>query len=137
MTRYAWDGNKHLDSKNQIVNVRHGGAPRLKASLKDIVIAEYDGLDEHGKPARKKSALIAPYLESDGKHGFDTPHPMDPFDVNTYMINLIGRYFETRGREIRYDVCMHRDGYTKRRIDAKEEDRDPACAFIPTYPATH
>ena len=140
--------------------MRYGGAPRLKKSLQSAMIAEYPGLDEQGNPTTRKSAMIVPYLEAHGKHGFDVPHPEDPFDIDLHMINMIGRFFETRGSDLRFDHCMHRDGYDRSRLDVRptikdehgndvpnpnfgkkdpEAKRVPAsstedCSFIPEYP---
>lgn len=157
VTHYAKSGEDFLDRSNTKVPMRYGGAPRLKHSLQEALIAEYDGLDKDGKKTKRKSALIVPYLDSHGKHGFDVPHPTEAFDTDMFMINMIGRYFETRGSDLRFDTCMHRDGYDRARLDTRakirnEEDtadipnpnygkKDPAavrvgCDFIPEYPAT-
>jgi hypothetical protein len=52
------------------------------------------------------SALVMPYMSVEGDHGFALPTPLIPFDVNTYMINMIGYYFSTGGTELRYDLCL-------------------------------
>ena len=59
------------------------------------------------------SALVMPYLKIDGEHGFELPDPNAQFDINTYMINMVGWYFYTGGREIRYDVCMATNSCTE------------------------
>ena len=120
------------------------GVPRLKTSLRSAVQATYPGTDADGKPATRISALITPYLEQTGKHGFDLPHPQDPFDIDLYMINMIGHFFQTRGTDLRYDVCMNRDGYDRPRllfahqnnqaVQDPDAQRVPACDFIPQYP---
>jgi hypothetical protein len=43
---------------------------------------------------------------SNAFHGFALPSPWKAFDVDTYMINIIGYYFSTGGTELRWDVCM-------------------------------
>lgn len=58
------------------------------------------------------SGLRIPYIYEDGEHGFFIPSPQKShygFDIDTYMINLIGRYFETDGKEILDDPCLEDD----------------------------
>ena len=43
-----------------------------------------------------------PYVSNHGDHGFALPTPGAAFDINTYMINLIGRYFRSRGEHLEY-----------------------------------
>jgi fermentation-respiration switch protein FrsA (DUF1100 family) len=59
------------------------------------------------------SALVMPYLDEHGKHGFTVPEPNRQFDINTFMINMVGWYFYTGGKEIRYDVCMATNSCTE------------------------
>jgi hypothetical protein len=47
-----------------------------------------------------------PYIEPHGTHGFYVPSPQKKFDVDTYMINQIGWFFATNGREIVDDLCL-------------------------------
>ena len=154
---YSWDPTqqKFLDVGNTLGNGRivvgHpdaadpsiiDGVPRLKHSLRDVVEQSYPGTDADGNPATRHSALIMPYLQQTGQHGFDLPNPEDPFDVDLYMINMIGRFFETRGTDLRYDICLNRDGWSERwfnDVDGQIEanpaaQRVPACSFIPEYP---
>ncbi len=51
------------------------------------------------------AALSLPYFKVDGSHAL-IPEPGPHFDVYTFMANMIGRYFATRGTELRFDVCM-------------------------------
>jgi hypothetical protein len=61
-------------------------------------------------------ALRLPFLDPRGQHCFGIPEPDRAFDNNTFLIHLIARYFQTRGREIRDDdVCMEKQ----------------ACAWMP------
>jgi hypothetical protein len=55
------------------------------------------------------SAMAMPYVSNHGDHGFEMPTPNAAFDINTYMINLIGRYFRSRGERLQYvdDPAMH------------------------------
>ena len=55
------------------------------------------------------SALLLPYLSRAGQHGFGKPQPGKPFDMDQFMANLIGRWLETRGRELRFDACQARE----------------------------
>jgi len=66
------------------------------------------------------SALLLPYLSRAGQHGFRNPQPGKAFDMDQFLANLIGRWFETRGRELRFDACQ-----------AKEP---PDCPWIPAPP---
>jgi hypothetical protein len=52
-------------------------------------------------------AMRVPYLDYLGQHGFaPTPNPCRPFDVDAYMMNLIARFFQTGGTELRDDLCL-------------------------------
>lgn len=130
--RFLDEGNTHFDNP---------GVPRLKAGLRDVVVAQAEVHDASGASLQRKVALVAPYLERKGKHGFDFPHPKEKFDNDLFLINLVARFFQSRGTEIRYDLCMHRDGYDRSRLrpDGTEDpaaQRVPACDFIPPLPAT-
>jgi len=52
------------------------------------------------------SGLLLPYLSRTGQHGFSSPQPGKPFDMDRFLANLIGRYFETKGREVHFDACQ-------------------------------
>jgi hypothetical protein len=52
------------------------------------------------------SALMIPYLNRTGQHGFAGPQPANPFDAAQFTANAAGRYFECRGRELRFDECQ-------------------------------
>jgi len=52
------------------------------------------------------SALLIPYLNRTGQHGFRNPQPQKPFDMDQYLANLAGRYFECRGRELHFEPCQ-------------------------------
>ncbi len=73
-----------------------------------------------GDGSQATSALLLPYLSRAGQHGFRNPQPGKPFDMDQFLANLIGRWFETRGRELHFDACQ-----------AKEP---PNCAWIPAPP---
>ena len=79
-------------------------APRLDPPLR-LSVHTANGL----------AAMRIPYLRRTGKHGFDMPQPDWPFDVPTFMIHQIGRFFITRGRELRDDACM----------------QDASCSWLP------
>jgi len=65
-----------------------------------------------------KAGMRLPYMNRTGQHGFATPSPSKPFDIDTFMHNQIAHYFSTRGREIVDDVCLE----------------DSSCDFIPPLP---
>ena len=52
------------------------------------------------------AALVIPYLNRTGQHGFRNPQPHRQFDTDQFLVNLIGRYFETRGVELHFDSCQ-------------------------------
>ena len=64
------------------------------------------------------SGLSLPMPEATGAHVMvpGTHSNTNVFDVGSYMVNVIAYYFHTRGKEVRYEVCM--------------EDTD-ACDWIP------
>lgn len=124
---------EYLDGGNATMG-GPGGVPRLKNPMREVLQREFISPDADGSnPVTRYSRLVIPYIESRGHHGFDVPHPGDPFDVDLYMINMIGRFFQTRGTEIPTATCMHRDGYTKRRGE-EGAVRDPKCDWIPDSP---
>ncbi len=139
VSAYALDAasGTYLDEGN--TRFQNGGVPRLKVPLRDAVQARFEGVDVAGQKVTKTSALVTPYLEARGKHTFDEPHLREAFDVDLFMVNLIARYFQTRGAELRYDLCMHRDGFDRARL-LPNGTPDPAavrvsgCEWIPTYP---
>jgi hypothetical protein len=48
------------------------------------------------------SALCMPYVSNHGDHGFGLPKPHAVFDIDTYMVNLLARYFSSGGQSILY-----------------------------------
>ncbi|MCC6750464.1 MAG: hypothetical protein IT371_22560 [Deltaproteobacteria bacterium] len=70
-------------------------APRLGAPLR-LTRATSTGL----------SAIRIPLLNPAGQHGFGVPHTGGAFDTDTFLIHMVGRFYQTRGRELRDDPCM-------------------------------
>ncbi|MBN2498526.1 MAG: hypothetical protein JXR96_28300 [Deltaproteobacteria bacterium] len=66
--------------------------------------------DAQGRPV---AGVRFPYLEPDGLHGFRVPAPSKAFDIDSFMINMMGWYFQTG--EIADDLCLE----------------DYSCDFIP------
>ncbi|MBN1771197.1 MAG: hypothetical protein JXB32_08060, partial [Deltaproteobacteria bacterium] len=64
------------------------------------------------------SSLVLPYISAAGDHGFYVPDDSLAFDVNTFMINMIGRYFGTQGRVLDYRTCLE----------------DSSCPELPEWP---
>lgn len=86
------------------------GAPRLSPPLRQQLMRT---------TSTGVSALLLPYLDPDGRHAVHNPQPDAAFDMDQFMLNLILRYFQTRGREINFNRCQ----------------RDLAsCAWIPPPP---
>jgi hypothetical protein len=52
------------------------------------------------------SMLELPLLTRTGQHGFKNPQPQKPFDLDQFLANQIGRYFESKGREIHFERCQ-------------------------------
>ncbi len=73
-------------------------------------------------------ALSLPYLSTQGEHGFDIPNVTAPFDMNNYLVNMVARYFSTRGKEILHDRCLAAE------IDLTRSGVKQACDFMPATP---
>jgi pimeloyl-ACP methyl ester carboxylesterase len=52
------------------------------------------------------SAMRMPYVSPNGSHGFGLPDPGAEFDINTFAIHQITRYFQTDGQEVSDDLCL-------------------------------
>jgi hypothetical protein len=52
------------------------------------------------------STLLMPYLDPHGRHAVQPPQPSRRFDMDQFMLNLMGRYFETRGKELHFEKCQ-------------------------------
>jgi hypothetical protein len=94
-------------------------APRLNPPLRGQLTRQMQLPDG----SQTTSALLLPYLSRAGQHGFTSPQPNKPFDMDQFLANLIGRWFETRGRELHFDACQ-----------AKEQLQPPPCPWIPPPP---
>lgn len=55
---------------------------------------------------RGTQALRLPLLDPRGQHCPIVPTPNDPFDNTTFLMHMVSRYLQTRGRELREDRCM-------------------------------
>jgi hypothetical protein len=64
------------------------------------------------------SALMIPYMNRTGQTGFTGPQPQKPFDMDQFMANAIGRWFECRAGELHFDACQ----------------ADSSCPWIPPPP---
>ena len=91
-------------------------APRLNPPLRGQLTRPVTLADG----SQATSALLLPYMSRAGQHGFKNPQPGKAFDMDQFLANLIGRWFETRGRELHFEPCQ-----------AKEP---PDCAWIPAPP---
>jgi hypothetical protein len=76
-----------------------------------------NGTDDYGAPSHAPlrvttqtssgmSGMRLPYVHPNGSHGFGLPEPLIGFDINSFSVNQIARYFQTRGQEISDDPCM-------------------------------
>lgn len=50
--------------------------------------------------------VIFPMLSPQGKHGFTAPDPTAKFDLGTLLLNQVGRYIQSSGREFSWDKCQ-------------------------------
>ena len=73
------------------------GGPRLSPPLR-MQVARRTGAGI--------SALSMPYLDPHGRHAIHPPQPDAPFDTDQFMLNLLGRYFETGGKELHFERCQ-------------------------------
>ncbi len=64
------------------------------------------------------AGMRIPYMRPTGEHGFYIPSPNKAFDIDTYMINLVGRFFQSNGTIILDDPCLE----------------DNSCVHIPPPP---
>ena len=87
-----------------------------------------NGTDIHGAPSDAPlrvtipttsgvSGMRLPYVAPTGSHGFGLPDPDQPFDINTFSVHQIARYFQTRGQILSDDPCM----------------ADHTCAWLPPF----
>jgi hypothetical protein len=57
------------------------------------------------------SAMRMPVIEPTGAHGFMYPNPEarlnGGYDINGHMVNLVGWYFRSGGRELPQEICMN------------------------------
>jgi hypothetical protein len=66
--------------------------------------------DDQNRPT---AGVRFPYLRPEGLHGFRVPTPSKDFDIDSFMINMMGRYF--KDGLIEDDICLE----------------DYTCDFIP------
>ena len=92
-------------------------APRLNPPLRGQLTLGVTLPDS----SQATSALLLPYLSRAGQHGFRKPQPDKPFDMDQFLANLIGRWFETRGRELHINVETG---------DSCQALEPPACSWI-------
>jgi len=52
------------------------------------------------------SGMRLPYVSTTGSHGFGLPDPSLDFDINTFAIQQVARYFQTHGQVLSDDPCM-------------------------------
>ncbi|MFZ5469989.1 MAG: hypothetical protein ACOZIN_11190 [Myxococcota bacterium] len=76
-------------------------------------------LVSHSNRAGGFSGVLFPFPRPTGKHGFDSPDSSDPFNLGGFMLNLLGRYATSKGREFSFDPCHI----------------DSSCAWVPPVPA--
>ena len=76
-----------------------------------------EGLDGYGVPSDAPlrvtrqtesgvSGMRIPYVSTTGSHGFALPDPTLEFDINTFAIHQVARYFQTHGQVLTDDLCM-------------------------------
>lgn len=126
---YDPDTDTFLDSTTKYFR-NYGGAPRLKTPLTPVTRQKFKTKDHDGSKREVISGMLAIYPEVYGMHVFEFPSPAADFDIGTYVINMTGAYLYNRGEKIISDICLHRDGWDRRKSDAGAQ-RVPACDVIP------
>jgi hypothetical protein len=81
-------------------------APRLDPPLQQQLLKPVALVLPDGTKSTAFSGLLLPFLSPTGQDGFTGPQAQKAFDIDRYLANLIGRYFETKGREVRFDRCQ-------------------------------
>lgn len=87
-----------------------------------------NGTDDYGAPSDEplritvatdsgSAGMRLPYVSPTGSHGFATPDPGLSFDVNTFALHQIARFFDTKGSIISDDPCM----------------ADHSCSWLPEF----
>lgn len=64
------------------------------------------------------SGVIFPMVVPTGRHGFDPPDPSKTWDLGAFLMNSLGRYIATGGREFVMEPCVMQN----------------ACSWIPPVP---
>ena len=54
------------------------------------------------------NGFILPMLTPQGKHGFASPDPTQPFDLGTYLLNIAGRYLQSDAHDFSWDKCQEK-----------------------------
>ena len=87
-----------------------------------------NGTDQYGAPSNAPlrvtipttsgvSGMRIPYVDPNGSHGFGLPNPSLDFDINSFSVHQIARYFQTRGQVLTDDPCM----------------ADHSCSWLPPF----
>lgn len=76
-------------------------------------------LVKHSDRVGGMSGVIFPMVVPTGRHGFDTPDPSLPFNLGAVMLNMLGRYLQTDGEELRMESCME----------------SSTCSWVPPMPS--
>ncbi len=87
-----------------------------------------NGTDDYGAPSHEPlrvtistssgvSGMRIPYVNPTGSHGFGLPNPSLSFDINTFAVHQIARYFQSRGQVLTDDPCM----------------ADHSCTWLPPF----
>jgi hypothetical protein len=78
-------------------------APRLTPPLRAQLQRQDHAADG---TAAGLSMLLLPLASRQGQHGYGAPRPQQPFDLDQLLANQAGRFFESRGTEIRFEPCQ-------------------------------
>ena len=100
LNRFLGPDNKTgvLFDPDNLSNGRDGlGVPRLEPPLR-LTVPTHSGV----------AGMRLPYIKTNGAHGFSNPDPERSFDVHQYMINVLGVYFRSNGKELRDHLCLER-----------------------------
>jgi hypothetical protein len=52
------------------------------------------------------SGLVAAAIDDTGSHSFIVPQPERAFDINLFLVNMIGYWFYTGGKTLSLETCL-------------------------------
>ena len=113
-----WDADD-LDEGDQLYFEQHSAVPQRLARLTNSAHASSleqvwaprllgkpfsadGGWQPSSPPAGRITALLDAYVVPEGTHTFTNGRPCSAFDTETYLTNLVGRFFQSDGTDLYY-----------------------------------